>query len=693
MDMLSTDPPSSIYGNVDEYGLSNGGNFNTLSETRMSSSQQQQQGQEQQRINLQQLAQFGSKVFHIPTRLSRIQILIIQSLLYLFSDTLLNEMKARRKKSNIESLLQVSSIPSRDNSSDQANGDMEFPGNAHELVSLCFEKLAVVNNNPGLLVEHFIPKKLLLSETNELQTLMSGKYELFNKIIDSLISEKRDEVYSILVVAKNNKELELIEGIIIGKDLRYTNSSNIKLYDDKRKFCKDESREGGEGGEERGGGGGGGGGEEEGGGKGAVFVNLIQKQQLYNNYMNQSSSTSYKFVFSFDSDIDATNPSIEMLRSDSNCPIFIPVPIYSSDHLKLHIAKPRHGGFDEENELHEWRLKVLNTLVVNNFNLQEDLDNDFYYDNYGAQMKRFVSNIDQPDELVSLLAKYDDQLVLNYSEEKLRKKLSFKNDFSHFSKTGQKLSIENFSCQLSKLLQMKLIEIKEEVDHIEKIELPVKRKLETSRQVHFDEDENLIAENYPKFRRLTEEASFLDRKLSRFENDLKVKQDKLSELNDKISELNNKTKPDDGQITIETLSAQSRLITDLEKELSLLQSENQKVNNETETMRQKYQESSTEAVSQLNKLNQVKQQQYQKLARKLALPGLAQLPDLIHRDCLSNYQYKLTRLRARNKFLKSFLEDKIDKLCNERQQIMENSTSTGSSSRPSNRISRDSTPL
>lgn len=41
-------------------------------------------------------------------------------------------------------------------------------------------------------------------------------------------------------MARNNKELELIEGLIIGKELRYTNSGNLKLYDDKRPVNEEE---------------------------------------------------------------------------------------------------------------------------------------------------------------------------------------------------------------------------------------------------------------------------------------------------------------------------------------------------------------------------------------------------------------------------------------------------------------------
>ncbi|WLF79874.1 histone deacetylase [Lodderomyces elongisporus] len=787
MDILSADPPSSIYGSMEDLGQNGGSGqgLNTLADTVIqdqfhNSSQEAEDqtvaaaaaaavavGGDDQQLNFsqQQLQQHqahnptrhnSSGVYHIPTQLSKLQIALTKILLHLISEPLINQSISKEKKKNtIDSLLEVSTMQSTlslspDNGHQNANdgGSRDL----YKLFAFCFEKLCVINNHPSLLVDHFMPRKLLLSEPNESQISMSGKLELFNKIVDGIIDahrhrsrndrdqEKEEEkkkekeqrknkektqgkqkqLVSILVVAKSNKELELIEGMIIGKDLQYHNSSNMRLYDDKRKrpFLrkKDDKERGRAGGAD----------EHENnddsdndgddndnddndqhhdkGVHASLFINLIQTRQLYNNYMNSSTSSigNYKFIFSFDFDIDPSNPSIEMLRSSHNCPIYVPVPIFSIEHLKLCIPEPRHSNFDDGgDELHRWRLKVLNTMVVNMYNLESgkySFRETFYRDIYGIKMSKYVAEVARnPIEFSNRLGQFDEELTLNFSLEKLKRKLESMYNIKVngvYYDNGRVLTVENIKSQLVEAIQLEYLRIRDELDRIEHKEVPLKRSLETARQVHFDEDEDSIQASYKKLRKLNEQASILDKRLARFENDIDKNQEKLYELECKEDELIRNTSGEDSKEGFEqVLLNQRELLSRLEKELGDLQTEMKKVSDDADDARQDYQQNSSQAVLELKKLEKIKEQR-NKLYKKINGPGMAQLPDLIRRDTLINYEQRLTRLVAQNKFLNSFYDGKIDRIYVERQHILENNGGpSGSSSRPSNRISRDSTPF
>ncbi|CCG25596.1 Hda2 protein [Candida orthopsilosis Co 90-125] len=710
MDMLSVDPPSSIYGGeIDQPSIYEEGEAAaTATAAALDRGIVPQQNLNVVNNNAWDVASSKrnadtSGIYYIPTSLTETQIVLIQILLHLISETLINEVKLRRKKTSIDSLLEVSSMSTQV----AASGDNDSGVNSRvknvQLIFMCFDNLLTINNHPSLLVNHFMPKRLLLSQPTSSQALMSGKLQFFNKLIDSVLEKSRlshNEHYPILVVARNNKELELIEGLIIGKELRYTNSGNLKLYDDKRPVNEEEGE----------------------GAKKGVFLNLIQTQQLYNNYMNKPTSSSYRFIFSFDSKIDSTNPSIEMLRSKHACPIFVPIPIYSIEHLMLQMPEPSSGGFDMDidvvndadavasltNPKQMWKLKLLNTLAVNftkfNHALHNGWQSRFYYDTYGIKMKFFHENIMHPQRIDDLFTTFNDELVLHYSDDRLLKKLNtiYGKQIFGAMELGQPLTVDNFKYQFAELLAFKLREMNLEMDEVQgegnkeqkgdsEEGIGQKRLITTSKQVHFDEDENTIAESYHKLRKLNDDANIVDRKLARVENDLHKFSEKDAELENKLSQLKSIT---EHSVSQSLLTTQSTQLENLRKELTDLQQEYDRLTNETEDLRIKYQQSSSEAVIESQKQQKL-QLQLEKITNKMQSPGMALLPDLIYKDTLLTNQHRLDKLRHQNKFLESFYHDQIEKVLVERQSIIESSggASVGSSSRPSNRISRDSTPF
>ncbi|KAK6459599.1 structural maintenance of chromosome protein 3 [Scheffersomyces xylosifermentans] len=658
MDMLSGDPPSSIYSTqendmaaiLDENATSNGHGMSTLNE---------------------EVEHPERGIYYLPTMLTRLQKELVEVLIQLFGPELLNEVRSKKSRTSIDSLL--------DSVSNSANSFSSY-----DKVTILFDQLNIINNHPSLLVDHFIPKKLLLSEINERLTSMSGKLQLFNRLVDSLVENNTNkDGFHLLVVAQSVKELELIESLVIGKRIFYENLSNAKLYDDNRRipdFNNPKNKKL----------------------RDKVCLYLVTSSQLYNNYVPSSGKGNSKFnlIFSFDINLDTTSPSIELLRAETEeTPVFIAVPVFSVEHISLQIPEPGPSfNYDKDtsNPVFKWKLQVINTLVVNRFNLFESDESNFFLDIYGGQFRKLRNSFNDSTKLKFLnkaMSDFNEKLAFHYSDEKLTKKLSTNYSSTSTSKENFQLTsfdYKSYKAKLAELLNLRLQQVLDTVEDVYTHDIAEYRIRETKRQIQYDIDEDTISTSYVKLRKLNEDAGFAEKKLGRIETDLVKTQDRKNELERRKSLLDEHLDKDENDLK-NLISTQVKTLEDLKKELENVTSEYDKLNEENDSIRQKYQNSSATAVQMSSKLHKLKEQN-SALEKKYDGPGMKSLPDLIRKDTLMNYSYQLQKLKTNNDFLTSFLHDKVEQLSKERQMIID-ASATGSSSRPSNRISRASTPL
>lgn len=654
MDMLLGDPPSSIYTTQD-VDMTSILDENAVIHT--STNTLNEQGQHHE-----------SSIYYLPTVLTRLQKELAEVVVQLFSTDLVGEVRSKRLRTSIDSLLE-----SVTNSSNSLS--------SFDKVTLLFDQLSIINNHPSLLVDHFMPKKLLLLDVSERLVAMSGKFHLFNRIVDSLIeSEHGPGGFHVLVVAQSVKEIELIEGLIIGKRIYYNNFSNAKLYNDNRgipDFHNPKNKKL----------------------KDKVCLYLVTSQQLYNNYVPSSGNDNSKFnlIFSFDIKLDVTSPSVELLRGDTEeTPIYIAVPVFSIEHVQLQFPEPRPSlnyEKDTSNPLFKWKLQVINAFIVNRFNLFEIEDKTFFLDVYGGRMSRLQGWFNRSNALFpSLLQDYDKKLNLHFTDEKLIKKLN--SNYSTFDIIHENFKLKSYDYKsykekLAEILNLRLDQIETTTYELHS-KIPHFREIESKRQIQYDFDEDKIADSYRKLRRLNEDAGFAEKKLGRIETDLVRTVEKKTELERRNSFLVEHNKEATEKLK-ELTRNQEKSLDELQKELCIVESEFNKLNEENDAVRQKYQNSSTTAVQLSSQLHKLKEQNI-KLEAKLNGPGMRSLPVLIHKDSSSVCEHQLKRLKTNNNFLSLFLQEKIEKLSKERQIILE-TTATGSSSRPSNRISRASTPM
>ncbi|KAK7682937.1 hypothetical protein QCA50_013970 [Cerrena zonata] len=268
-----------------------------------------------------------------------------------------------------------------------------------------------------------------------------------------------------------------------------------------------------------------------------------------------------------------------------------------------------------------------------------------------------------------------------------------KKNLIHPSDKLEKFGYADYKKKIAELLNNRVLQLEHAI--LEKFEkdIPSYRLRESLRQTTLDTKEDSVAEKYKVLQKLNEDATISEKKLLRVDNDLQKLENTNTELNDKLKYLNSAIKQvqESEEKLPEFATSQEQQLKELDLELTKLDDEYSKINEENEKIRANYQNSSSEAVQLSTSLVSWKEEKTH-LSKKLNGPGIKLIPSLIQKDELINYESELTKLTRESDFVNQFFTKKLDKLIKDRTTILDNTTS-GSSSRPGNRISRGSTPF
>lgn len=687
MDMLSSDPGlNSVHEGEDTF-------FETL----------RQQELERPEIT----------VHYLPCAMSTLQKDMSEAVVQIFSNLLDSEICMRKKRTSINTLLENSTLLKDDECL------------ITESLLLMYNQLVTISMHPSLLVDHFISKGLLLLSPKDRLIDLSGKMHLFNELIDFLESkfdsQKQLNDYDLLVVAHSVKELELIEGLIVGKKLIYHNASSGKLYEEYSAPVKSKidtyyedsptadgwrrlrlhnrimaSTKP----------------------KPKLVLHLITSNQLCNSY---SSNGTIDLVFSFDTELDLSSPGLDLLRRNNRAslglipqretPLFIPIQTFSIEHIG-HVLAPLDPFHSSERNEDTWRLKVLKAFVVNRSHLFIPESVSKFPTNYKTLFTNigdWLFNWDKmrlPNGLDSL-DKFSDQIVLDTQDAKIISSLK-ENHLTSLSSTFMPLSSKkhfNFDAsntdpkqpieyqtlkrELALFLNNRAEEVESLIDDGLNLVLPDLRKVETSRQIELDSLEVQVGERYRKLRKLNDTLESVDKKFNRVEIDHQNLQNQAAESKKLFVHLEDVTNNKSEEEIITMTKEQASIFQDLEVELKRLEDEYKALTDECESAREAYQAKSTDAVKTTGKLNSVLQKS-KSLEHKLNGPGMRLLPSLAREDELAIYERKLKRVASESKFLNLLFTMRYDSLVKERTSSMEYAASL--SSRLNNR-SRASTPF
>lgn len=651
-------------------------------------------------------------IHYLPCVMSTLQKDMAEAIVQIFSSLLESEIVMRKQRTSINTLLESTSLL-KDN--EQLILDS---------LSLMYNLLLTISMHPSLLVDHFISKGLLLLSPKDRLLDLSGKMRLFNELIDSL-TEKQEScalksVYNMLVVARSVKELELIEGLIVGKKLVYYNASSGKLYDEEPSSTRIKSDYSGDSpgidswrrprhhnrlvAEET--------------SPSKLVLHLITSNQLYNTY---PSSTPLDLIFSFDAGLDLKSPGLDLRRRNNKAsfglipqrqsPLLIPIQIFSIEHIGHILTQPNHS-FSTPKDEEAWRLKVLKTYIVNRSHLFMPRKQDEVIANY-SKIFRDVGNwilnwekVRLP-AILNLLEEYSTLLTIDPEDSAVISSVK-ENHLSSLGSTFMPISGEASSCFISsdsvpkepvdyQSLKLELAQfLNKRADEVETLiedglgsVLPNLRMVEASRQLEIDSLEDQVGIHYRKLRKLNESLLSVDKKFNRVESENQNLQTQHNEVEKLMAHLEDITKNKSDEEIDSLMNEQSAIVKDLENEKDRLDEEYKSLAEGSEKAREVYQSQSTKAVKATGKLNSVLLKQ-KLLEEKLNGPGMRLIPSLTRKDELAMYDRKIRRIENENKFLNLLFSMRFDRLVRERTSSMEHAASL--SGRLNNR-SRASTPF
>lgn len=654
-------------------------------------------------------------IHYLPCMMSPLQRDMAEAVVQIFACLLESETIMRKQRTSINTLLESSVL---------------LESNQQAIVNsllLMYNQLVTISMHPSLVVDHFISKGLLLLSPKDRLLDLSGKMRLFNELID-VLSEKQDsgalvENYNLLVVARSVKELELIEGLIVGKKLQYYNASSKKLYEElphksRRETPADDS-------------------------PGAdqwrrlrhhrrlslksttepkLVLHLITSSQLYNTF---SFNGTLDLIFSFEAELDFASPAVEVVRrnnkatlglmpsSQRETPVLVPIQVFSIEHIGRLLAKSNERLGSSSND-HTHRLRVLKTFIVNRSHLFIPNRKEDFVPNYGKLFRDIGTWLLQWPQMplpasLNSLEKYSDKIVFDLDDAKVISSLK-ENHLTALSAIFMPMSGEKqspFTNRKSEHIEpIDYLVLKRELalffnERAEEVEaliddglssiLPDLRKVEASRQSEIDSFEDQVGENYRKLRKLNDTLTSVDKKYNRVESESQNLQAQFTECEKLLAHLDDITTNKEDEEVEKLTQEQSHLVQELEEEKKRLEKEYNVLSDESERFREQYQTMSTEAVKFTGKVSVATGKQAA-LEYKLNGPGMRRLPSLAREDELAVYDSKLKRILEENRFLGLLFQMRFDRLVKERTSSME-LAATLSLGRLNNRGSRATTPF
>lgn len=652
----------------------------------------------------------ADSVHYLPCIMSALQKDMVEAVVQIFAGLLETHMVMQKQRTTISRLVESAATD-------------KSPLHLDNETLLMYNLLQTISLHPSLLVDHFISKGLLLLSPKDKLLELSGKMLLFTELIDVLTVKQDDGTfagdYNLLVVARSVKELDLIEGLIVGKKLYYHTLSRSKLFEENvPRGCKEATTDGSPGPDtwnrhhrrcnnakpvpEP-----------------QLLLHLITSDQLYTSYSADHTS---ELIFSFDPTLDLTSPGLELVRRHNRTsvasamahretPVLIPIQVFSIEHIARILCHPRPLLVNSHDEP-AWRLKVLKAFIVNRSHLFIPRAGDASAPSHSRlfqDLGKWLVDWDttRPPACLDALKSYSDMLVLDIDDDMVISSLK-QNHLTALGATFMPVSEKKSHCiflkstnedsidysTLKRSLSHFLYERADEVESLTedglKCILPELRKSEAARQVEIDSYEDQVGENYRKLRKFNDSLLAVDKKLNRAETENQTLLAQVGETEGLLKQVEdvkaNKTEAEIMALTEE----QTALVEELEAEKKRLQEEYSAISDESERLREEYQVQSTEAVKMSAKVAAAVEKQ-QKLEHKLSGPGMSLLPALVQKYEMALQDSKILRVRAESDFISLLFRVHFDRLVKERTLSMEHSASL--SGRANNRSSRSSIPF
>lgn len=576
----------------------------------------------------------GPNVYVLPLGLTDVQRDLVELVVTLHRPSLLARLRGE------DSLVKSERVPDP-----QYLSDVELEG-------LLDRNLVNIANHPYLLVEHFMPKRLLLMESHERLMNVSDKFSKFDKLLGAI----GDLSIDVLVVGHSIKELDLIEAFVLGRKITYKRYSGTHLYDGTKtiKTTYESS-------------------EKKVSSKEDDYAPRVKPQpvpqqvRLHLITTHQLTSSAFtavrpQFIVSFDALLDVKNPNLDWLRTaytDGTTPIPLIKLLVMQSHLHGLIA-------NEDNILEDSsiRSKTLFSSLVN-----RQVDNTSQFNDACGTLfqnirKFFITPTPSnwPIQRVPEFKIYDtEQIIASVEAEYSPISIEWKNNKR--LKMEQivippNLTVSEYKSLLAKLTieRITLLE-KDIVDNQERL-----KSLRISSTLKHAADDSLklsVGEVFKGSIKTKEDAEAAEKRLERLQVEYEKFHEKEIELEKKLGALELIEK---GEVKLSD-EDMDKQIQQLQQVLDKLEKESIEMGSKVDDLRTEYQRSTSTAAERATKVKSVTGINAQIVA-KLEGQG-KKLRQLAHEEKKVKLNDEVSQMKNELNFLQVYHE-KLEKTVKER---------------------------
>ena len=172
-------------------------------------------------------------MYYIPVGLTSLQKDLIEILLCMHAESFLEEFGPS------EAVMQSAAQIKTEKEPEAVEGLGLGPLTPTQMNTMLLRHLRAVANHPCLLVDHYMPRKFLLMEPGEELIAMSEKFRVLNQMMEAILSRRRRQrPLQLVLVSHSVKELDLIEGFMLGKMVKIKRLSGTSLFDEKHQYTE-----------------------------------------------------------------------------------------------------------------------------------------------------------------------------------------------------------------------------------------------------------------------------------------------------------------------------------------------------------------------------------------------------------------------------------------------------------------------
>ncbi|GAV51286.1 hypothetical protein ZYGR_0AD04690 [Zygosaccharomyces rouxii] len=545
------------------------------------------------------------------------------------------------------------------NNIDDKDAVAEYPQISSKQMTHMLDKgIRVVANHPCLLVEHYMPRQFLRMVPTENLVTTSDKFQKLQELLSRFIQRDRQtfpDALKICIISHNVRELDILEGLVLGKRVRIKRLSGASLYDEKHVFplersCSPVDASNSKDGTPS---------NESGSNRYTGYhrddydyslkhkmksVQAIDEDWLFltttthlTNNPELMRGYNVDYIISFDPSIDPFLPALDNIRKkgQKRLPLVKLLVKDSPDHFLL--ENPPTEGTDNYQHSKAAIKHFLSTRHTTYNNLPS------------VDYKQVVDMLLRGENTIPSLSEIPlSQVSTDVPPFEL---IMTRLDFSDNQLTMNEdvFDMKSYQSELNKRTLDRLLKVQNECRHGDEI-LTRKRHYETDRQDYLDETRVEAGNVFKKFQ--DGEKSIIDseKRLERCKSEASKLDDKIKALDGALEEAKRITLLADVDPELQQYTEK---ISTLKTLLGSLSEQNLQRNQHNDSLRSQYQQKSSEAAEQSQRTKVLKDEVDQ-LHKDLEGPGLQiQTKTLLSQE--QKLKNDLASLKSRSKFLKSYV--------------------------------------